>query len=98
MMLSTFFRPDHRHLHDPFLMQDMEKAIERIEEAIRNNEKVLIYGDYDVDGTTAVSVVYGFFKKSITITWSLLYFPTGIKKVTAFPPRELTMLPSIATP
>jgi len=58
-----FFRPDHRHLHDPFLMQDMEKAIDRIEEAIKTNEKVLIYGDYDVDGTTAVSVVYGFFKK-----------------------------------
>jgi single-stranded-DNA-specific exonuclease len=57
-----FFRPDHRHLHDPFLMQDMEKAIERIEDALRNNEKVLVYGDYDVDGTTAVSVVYGFFK------------------------------------
>ena len=57
-----FFRPDHRHLHDPFLMQDMEKAIERIEQALRDNEKVLIYGDYDVDGTTAVSVVYGFFK------------------------------------
>jgi len=60
-----FFRPDHRHLHDPFLMQDMEKAIERIEGAIRTNEKVLVYGDYDVDGTTAVSVVYGFFRKYI---------------------------------
>jgi len=58
-----FFRPDHRHLHDPFLMKDMEKAIDRIEKAIRANEKVLIYGDYDVDGTTAVSVVYGFFQK-----------------------------------
>jgi single-stranded-DNA-specific exonuclease len=58
-----FFRPDHRHLHDPFLMKDMEKAIERIEAAFRQNEKILIYGDYDVDGTTAVSVVYGFFKK-----------------------------------
>jgi single-stranded-DNA-specific exonuclease len=60
-----FFRPDHRHLHDPFLMQDMEKAIGRIEAAIHSNEKVLIYGDYDVDGTTAVSVVYGFFRKYI---------------------------------
>ena len=58
-----FFRPDHRHLHDPFLMKDMGKAIDRIENAIRANEKVLIYGDYDVDGTTAVSVVYGFFQK-----------------------------------
>ncbi|MBS1530882.1 MAG: single-stranded-DNA-specific exonuclease RecJ [Bacteroidetes bacterium] len=58
-----FFRPDLRHLHDPFLMEDMEKAVERIEKAIANNEKILIYGDYDVDGTTAVALVYSFFKK-----------------------------------
>jgi single-stranded-DNA-specific exonuclease len=58
-----FFRPDELHLHDPFLMQDMEKAILRIEAAIAADEKILIYGDYDVDGTTAVSVVYGFFKR-----------------------------------
>jgi single-stranded-DNA-specific exonuclease len=57
-----FFRPDERHLHDPFLMADMEKAILRIEKAIAIGEKILVYGDYDVDGTTAVSVVYGFFK------------------------------------
>jgi single-stranded-DNA-specific exonuclease len=66
-----FFRPDHRHLHDPFLMQDMEKAIERIEKALLKNEKILIYGDYDVDGTTAVSVVYGFFK---THHYNLSYY------------------------
>ena len=58
-----FFRPDELHLHDPFLMADMEKAVLRIEGAIAAGEKVLIYGDYDVDGTTAVSVVYSFFKK-----------------------------------
>ena len=58
-----FFRPDLGHLHDPFLMQDMEKAVLRIEKAIQNQEKILVYGDYDVDGTTAVSVVYQFFKK-----------------------------------
>jgi len=58
-----FFRPDMGHLHDPFLMQDMEKAVLRIEKAIFNKEKILIYGDYDVDGTTAVSVVYQFFKQ-----------------------------------
>ena len=58
-----FFRPDIRHLHDPFLMKDMEQAIERIERAIINKEKVLIYGDYDVDGTTSVAVVYSFFKQ-----------------------------------
>lgn len=58
-----FFRPDMRHLHDPFLMAGMEQAIERIEQAIQVGEKILIYGDYDVDGTTAVTVVYSFFKK-----------------------------------
>jgi len=57
-----FFRPNLDHLHDPFLMKDMEKAISRIEQAIGNKEKILIYGDYDVDGTTAVSVVYSFFR------------------------------------
>ena len=58
-----FFRPDLRHLHDPFLMADMEKAIERIETAIEAGEKILIYGDYDVDGTTSVALVYSFFNK-----------------------------------
>jgi len=57
-----FFRPDERHLHDPFLMADMEKAVLRIEAAMESGEKILIYGDYDVDGTTAVSLVYRFFK------------------------------------
>jgi len=58
-----FFRPDIKNLHDPFLMKDMDKAIERIENAIKNHEKILIYGDYDVDGTTAVALVYSFFKQ-----------------------------------
>ncbi|GGG74408.1 single-stranded-DNA-specific exonuclease RecJ [Parapedobacter pyrenivorans] len=58
-----FFRPDLSSLHDPFLMRDMDKAILRIEQAIGNKEKVLIYGDYDVDGTTAVAVVYSFFRQ-----------------------------------
>ena len=57
-----FFRPSIEHLHDPFLMKDMDRAINRIEQAIGNKEKILIYGDYDVDGTTAVSVVYSFFR------------------------------------
>ncbi|WDF69495.1 single-stranded-DNA-specific exonuclease RecJ [Sphingobacterium oryzagri] len=57
-----FFRPSLDMLHDPFLMKDMDKAISRIEHAIGNKEKILIYGDYDVDGTTAVSVVYSFFR------------------------------------
>jgi single-stranded-DNA-specific exonuclease len=58
-----FFRPSLDDLHNPFLMKDMDKAMERIQSAIAQNEKILIYGDYDVDGTTAVSLVYGFFKK-----------------------------------
>ena len=58
-----FFRPNIHHLHDPFLMKDMEQAIERIEQAITNKEKILVFGDYDVDGTTAVALVYRFFSK-----------------------------------
>ncbi len=58
-----FFRPELGHLHDPFLMKDMEQAVLRIEKAIAAGEKILIFGDYDVDGTTAVAVVYSFFKK-----------------------------------
>lgn len=57
-----FFRPLIEHLHDPFLMKDMDKAIERIEQAMARQEKILIFGDYDVDGTTAVSLVYTFLK------------------------------------
>ena len=59
---KRFFRPSLDHLHDPFLMKDMDKAIERIGVAIRRKEKILVYGDYDVDGTTAVSLVYTFLK------------------------------------
>jgi single-stranded-DNA-specific exonuclease len=58
----SFFRPKLLQLHDPFLMKDMDKAVYRIEKAIRNHEKILIYGDYDVDGTTAVALVYTFLK------------------------------------
>lgn len=57
---KTFFRPELSQLHDPFLMKDMDKAINRIEMAVQRDEKILIYGDYDVDGTTAVALVYTF--------------------------------------
>ncbi len=57
---KSFFRPELNDLHDPFLMEDMEEAVSRIETAIRQNEKILIYGDYDVDGTTSVAMMYHF--------------------------------------
>ncbi|SIS54308.1 single-stranded-DNA-specific exonuclease RecJ [Belliella pelovolcani] len=57
---KDYFRPDLDKLHDPFLMQDMDKAIDRLIQAIQQEEKILIYGDYDVDGTTSVALVYGY--------------------------------------
>ena len=59
---KAFFRPQLSNLYDPFRMKDMDKAVERVESAIRKNEKILVYGDYDVDGTTAVALVYTFIK------------------------------------
>ncbi|MBO6024157.1 MAG: single-stranded-DNA-specific exonuclease RecJ [Bacteroidales bacterium] len=59
---KTFFRPSLSLLHDPFLMKDMDKAVDRVLRAIQDGEKVLVYGDYDVDGTTAVAVVYTYLK------------------------------------
>lgn len=59
---KQFFRTTREHLHDPFLMKGMQRAVERIQLAISNKERILIYGDYDVDGTTSVAVVYSFFK------------------------------------
>ena len=63
---KTFFRPSLDMLLDPFLMKGMDLAIERIIKAISNKEKVLIFGDYDVDGTTSVALVYSFFKSYIS--------------------------------
>lgn len=63
---KTFFRPSLDHLHDPFLMKDMDKAVKRIFEAIKNDEKILIYGDYDVDGTTSVALVCKYLKRNST--------------------------------
>ena len=60
---KTFFRPRLTDLHDPFLMKDMDKAVERLGIAIQKQEKVLIYGDYDVDGTTSVAMMYLFLKE-----------------------------------
>ena len=60
---KLFFRPELNHLHDPFLMKNMQDAVDRIEKAITNQEKVLVYGDYDVDGTTSVAMMYSFLKR-----------------------------------
>jgi single-stranded-DNA-specific exonuclease len=60
---KDFFRPDLDKLHDPFLMKDMDKAVDRIIKAISENERILVYGDYDVDGTTSVALMYGFLRE-----------------------------------
>lgn len=57
---AEFFNPDITKLHDPFLMKDMDKAVERLSKAVIDNEKILVYGDYDVDGTSAVALLYSF--------------------------------------
>lgn len=59
----SFFRPNLADIHDPFLMKDMDRAVERLSRAIADKEKILVYGDYDVDGTTAVSLVYSFLRR-----------------------------------
>lgn len=60
---KSFFRPSLDDLHDPFLMKDMHDAVERLEYALSENQKILVYGDYDVDGTTSVAMVFSFLKK-----------------------------------
>ena len=60
---DLFFNPQLSHLHDPFLMKNMDKAVERIHRALQNKERILVYGDYDVDGTTAVAVMFSFLSK-----------------------------------
>ncbi len=60
---KVFFRPAYEYLYSPFLMKDMQRAVDRINHAIRNRENIMVYGDYDVDGTTSVAMVYSFLKK-----------------------------------
>lgn len=57
---KNYFAPNLENLHNPFLMKDMDKAVNRIEEALQKKERILVYGDYDVDGTTAVALVFDF--------------------------------------
>jgi single-stranded-DNA-specific exonuclease len=68
---KAFFRPELLHLHDPFLMKDMDRAVDRISIALKNKEIIMVYGDYDVDGTTSVALVYSFLKK---YTSNLLFY------------------------
>jgi single-stranded-DNA-specific exonuclease len=77
---KTFFRPALEHLHDPFLMKDMDLAVDRLEKAFLTKERIIVYGDYDVDGTTAVSVVYGFLSKFLPADQIHYYIPDRYKE------------------
>ena len=70
-----FFRPSLSHLHDPFLMKDMDKAVDRLQLAMQKGEKILIYGDYDVDGTTAVALIYTYLKNLVNKKRIEFYIP-----------------------
>src|SRR3990167_4726918 len=59
---QLFFHPDLSHLHDPFLMKGMDKAVARISTALNKKEKILVYGDYDVDGTTSIALMVSYLK------------------------------------
>ena len=72
---KLFFRPSLDELHDPWLMKDMDKAVARIQQAFRRQEKVLVYGDYDVDGTTSVACLFQFLRKSYTPEKVDFYIP-----------------------
>lgn len=74
---EAFFRPQLKDLHDPFLMKNMEGAVERLNKAIQNQEKVLLFGDYDVDGTTAVALMFTFLKDKCPIDF---YIPDRYKE------------------
>ena len=75
---SAFFKPSLDYLHDPFLMKDMNIAVDRISTAVKKNEKILVYGDYDVDGTTAVALMYSFLKEQYSNV--LYYIPDRYKE------------------
>ncbi|KQR95575.1 single-stranded-DNA-specific exonuclease RecJ [Chryseobacterium sp. Leaf180] len=70
-----FFKPNFTDIHNPFLMADMQKAVERIANAIENGEKIMVYGDYDVDGTTAVALMYLYLRKIVHKKYLDYYIP-----------------------
>lgn len=74
---EAFFRPDIEQLHDPFLMKDMDRAIKRLVEAVNKKQKILLFGDYDVDGTTAVASLYSFLKIETSVDY---YIPDRYKE------------------
>jgi single-stranded-DNA-specific exonuclease len=74
---QDFFRPKLDQLHDPFLMTDMEAAVDRLQEAIDEDQKVMLFGDYDVDGTTAVALMYSFLKDTLQVDY---YIPDRYKE------------------
>ena len=74
---QAFFRPSLDDLHDPFLMQDMDEAVERLQMAIDDGQRVMLFGDYDVDGTTAVALMYSFLKETLPIDF---YIPDRYKE------------------
>ncbi len=74
---ESFFRPKLEDLHDPFLLKNMKHAVQRLNEAIQNNEKILLFGDYDVDGTTAVALMYSFLKEKVNLDF---YIPNREKE------------------
>lgn len=71
----AFFKPKMEDIHNPFLMADMQKAVERIASAVENGEKIMVYGDYDVDGTTAVSLMYLYLSKIVEKKYLDFYIP-----------------------
>lgn len=75
---EAFFLPSLSYLHDPFLMKDMNLAVDRISSAINKNERILVYGDYDVDGTTAVAMMYSFLKEQYSNVY--YYIPDRYKE------------------
>ena len=91
---KRFFRPQLNELHDPFLMKDMSIAVERLNKAMGRKERIMVYGDYDVDGTTAVALVYNSFNSSIRT--STTTSPTVTTKGMEYRRREWIMLPKQA--
>ena len=84
---KNFFRPNWTALHDPFLMKDMDKAVARILQAIKQKERIMVYGDYDVDGTTSVALVVVLTANNEKV---IPYIPDRYTEATGYLIKELT--------